>query len=171
MLHRLREACGVDAELLSGEVEVDEVYIGGKEANGHESKKLKAIRGAVGKQTVLGMTATGGSVTAKPIADTQSTTIGCDVYAGVKSGITLYTDEHAAYRQFGDRYHHQTVNHTVKEFVNSMASTNSIESFWAVLKRGLNGVYYQWSKNHMTRYINEFTFRLDEGNVAHHTMK
>ena len=101
---------------------------GGKEANRHESKKLKAGRGAVGKQAVLGMKERNGRVTAKPITDTQNTTIGREVYAGVKSGTTLYTDEHAAYRQFGDRYNHLTVNHTVKEFVNGMASTNSIES-------------------------------------------
>ena len=71
---------------------------------------------------------------------------------------------------FGDRYSHETVNHSVKEFVNGMASTNGIESVWAVLKRGYNGVYHQWSFKHLARYVDEFTFRLNEGNVKHHTM-
>ena len=171
MLHRLREACGVEARPLSGEVEVDEVYVGGKEANRHESKKLKAGRGTVGKQAVLGMRSREGRVVAKPISDTSGETIGREVYSGVETGSTLYTDEHAAYRQFGDSYDHQTVNHSVKKFVNGMATTNSIESVWAVLKRGYNGVYHQWSYKHMARYVDEFTFRLNEGNVKRHTME
>ena len=51
-----------------------------------------------------------------------------------------------------------------------MAHTNGIESVWAVLKRGYNGVYYQWSNKHMRRYVNEFVFRLNEGIVKNHTM-
>ena len=171
MLHRLREACNVEAMPLSGEVEVDETYVGGKEANKHNSKKMKAGRGTVGKQPVLGMKVRGGTVVAKPISDTSASTIGREVFHGIEAGSTLYTDEAAAYKQFGDRYQHLTVNHTVKEFVNGMASTNSIESVWAVLKRGYNGVYHQWSLKHMARYVDEFTFRLNEGNVKIHTMK
>ena len=66
---------------------------------------------------------------------------------------------------------HWTVRHSVKEFVNGMAHTNGIESVWAVMKRGYNGVYHQWSRKHMGAYVNEFTFRLNEGNVKRHTWK
>lgn len=170
MLHRLREACDIEATPLSGEVEIDETFIGGKEANRHESKKRHEGRGAVGKAAVLGMRERNGRVSAMPIDDTTSQTIGREVFHGVEAGSTIYTDEHAAYRQFGDRYQHETVKHSVKEFVNGMASTNGIESVWAVLKRGYNGVYHQWSFKHMARYVNEFTFRLNEGNVSRHTM-
>ena len=100
MLHRLREACAVEANPLSGEVEVDETYLGGKETNRHESKKLKAGRGVAGKQPVLGMRERGGRVVAKPIPNTKAHTIGKEVFHGVEKGSTLYTDEHAAYRQF-----------------------------------------------------------------------
>ena len=169
MLHRLREACGIEATPLSGEVEIDETYFGGKEGNKHSNKKLRAGRGAVGKQAVIGMRTREGRVIAKPIRDTTTSTIALEVLDNVKQGSTIYTDEHHAYKVLSGIYKHETVNHTVKEFVKDMASTNGIESVWAVLKRGYNGVYHQWSFKHMARYINEFTFRLNEGNVKRHT--
>ena len=67
-------------------------------------------------------------------------------------------------------YEHGTVKHSAREYVNGMAHTNGIESVWAVLKRGYNGVYHNWSVKHMHRYINEFTFRLNEGNVENDTL-
>ena len=113
----------------------------------------------------------GGRVHAKHLPNTRTETIEREVFQGVESGATLYTDEHEVYRQLGERYQHKIVRHSVKEFVNGMASTNGIESVWAVLKRGYNGVYHQWSAKHLGRYVNEFTFRLNEGNVTRHTMK
>ena len=86
-------------------------------------------------------------------------------------GSTLYTDEHGAYRGLGGFYQHLPVKHAVREFVNGMASTNGIESVWAVLKRGYSGVYHQWSPKHLGRYVDEFVFRLNEGNVKRTTMQ
>ena len=68
-------------------------------------------------------------------------------------------------------YNHKVINHSAHEYVKDGVSTNSIESVWAVLKRGLHGVYHHASKKHLSRYIDEFTFRLNDGNVARQTMQ
>jgi len=78
-----------------------------------------------------------------------------------------YTDESPAYSGISNR--HKTVNHSAKKYVNGMAHTNGIESVWTVMKRGYNGVYHNWSKKHCRQYVNEFTFRLNEGNVERDT--
>jgi len=79
-------------------------------------------------------------------------------------GATVYTDEYPSYRRLAGDYRHRTVNHSAKRFVDGLAHTNGIESVWAVMKRGYNGVYHNWSVKHRSRYINEFAFRLNEGN-------
>jgi transposase-like protein len=162
MLQRLREACRKNGGTLEGIVEADECYIGGKESNKHASKKLKIGRGAVGKTTVLGMRERNGSVRAMTIKGTDTATIQNEIRANVAPGSTLCTDEHAAYRGMGE-FNHLEVKHSAKEFVNGMAHTNGIESVWAVLKRGYYGTYHNFSTKHIRRYVDEFTFRLNEG--------
>ena len=166
LLHRLRESAASEiGELLSGVVEVDETYIGGRESNKHECKKLKIGRGTVGKTPVLGMRERGGRVIALPVADTTAATLQGAIRENVAVGSQLMTDENSAYTGVGGVfYQHRSVKHSAKEFVNAMAHTNGIESVWAVMKRGFNGVYHQWSAKHLHRYVDEFAFRLNEGN-------
>lgn len=168
LLHRIREACGNSDKKLCGEVEIDETYIGGKESNKHNSKKLKAGRGAVGKQAVVGLRERKGKVKAIPIESTDKETLHAIVRDNVRPGSTIYTDDNPSYT--GALRRHKTVNHSAREYVSGMAHTNGIESVWAVLKRGYNGTYHNWSMKHCQRYVDEFAFRLNDGNVEVHVL-
>ena len=172
MLHRLREACGgKNLKKLRGIVEVDETYIGGKEGNKHESRKLHMGRGGVGKAIVVGLRERGGSVVARHVSDADAANLHAEIYKHVEIGSTVNTDEAPVYADLGTLFFdHQTVNHSVGEFVRHQAGVNGIESVWAVLKRGLHGVYHQVSPKHLDRYVKEFTFRLNEGDVKRHTL-
>jgi ISXO2 transposase-like protein len=173
MLSRLREACGDgdDVDKLRGVVEIDECFVGGKEANKHERKKLHAGRGPVGKIAVLGMRERGGRTRAKVTEIRSLDGIHGEIHGAVEAGSQLYTDDHMVFSGLdGLFFRHNTVNHSAGEYSRGPASTNSIESVWAVLKRGLHGVYHHASAKHLGRYVDEFTFRLNEGNVKEHTL-
>ncbi len=143
-----------------------------KKKNKHGNKKLRAGRGAVGKQAVVGIRERDtGTVKASAVSDTTRETLHSMVSENVATGTTVYSDKHKGYIGLNSiGYVHDSVNHSAKEFVNKMAHTNGIESVWAVLKRGYNGVYHHMSVKHLSCYIDEFTFRLNQGNVKIHTM-
>ncbi len=108
---------------------------------------------------------------AKVITNTNSATLHGFIAKNIKLGAVVCADGHRRYLGLGGVfYDHKVVCHSAKEYVKGMVHTNGIESVWTVLKRGYNGIYHNWSMKHMGRYINEYSFRLNEGNCKRTTL-
>jgi transposase-like protein len=163
MLHRIRLAMQTKSFLLSGEVEIDETYVGGKPANMHASKRSPLDRKTTtsNKTTVLGMIERGGRVRAEVVPDAKRKSIEPHIHGTVEPGSTVYTDGLRSYQGLSSKYSHEVIDHA-EEYVNGRVHTNGIENFWSLLKRGLHGTYVSVDPEHLFRYLDERVFTFNE---------
>ena len=164
ILHKIRGLYGQsDATVLNGTVEMDEMYLGGRETNKHNDKRTEGTQGrsTKTKTPIFGMIERDGKVVAMKVEDTKGATLMPIVSQFVESGATTYTDEASIYSKLGENgYDHLFVNHSKREFVRSRdIHTNGIEGFWAHFKRVVFSTYHMVSKDYLQRYIDEQTYR------------
>ena len=159
--HRIRHCMSVEEQsLFEGTVEVDETYIGGKEANKHADKKLHE-NWRDGKAPVAGMkNRETGQVCAMAVDVVDEEAMGAFVSDCVEEGAIVYTDGSHVYDDLADRgFSHDTVIHSRGEYVREDVHTNGIEAFWSMIKRSIMGVYHKVSRKHLGKYVAEFAAR------------
>jgi transposase-like protein len=158
--HRIRFMLSMGpGNKLSGQVEADETYIGGKARNMHKSKKAAKVTGTGGKDktAVMGILERGGKVRTKVIGNMKKGTLQKEIREHVLAGSALFTDALKSYEGL-DEFQHEVVDHAV-EYVPGEVHTNGLENFWSLLKRGINGTYVSVEPFHLFRYLDEQAFR------------
>lgn len=157
MAKQIRTLFGQKGSPFSGIVEADETYVGGKGRNN------KRGRGAEHKTAVFGIASRKGKVTAHVVPNVKMKTISPIIYGAVKRNSTIMTDEFNIYNRLAKQgYNHETVKHTVKEYVKGKIHTNTIECFWSQLKRSIDGTHHAVSPKHLQSYVDEFVYRWNE---------
>ena len=160
MSHRLREAMAVlEVEPMggAGEVEADETFIG------HRRPKAHGARGYAHKHAVVSLVERGSKVRSTHVNDVNTATIKPILKRQIRADSMLMTDEAGYYRSIGREFrYHLAVQHGIGEYVRGGAHTNTIEGYFSIFKRGMNGVYQHCSSRHLKRYLAEFDFRYNE---------
>jgi transposase-like protein len=170
MLHRIRLAMQEKSSFKlggnGGPVEVDETFIGGKARNMHKSRKQRMERKAGpgglyaggAKAIVMGMLQRGGKVRTQIITERKRPIMRQVIDACIEKGAIVHTDEHNSYMGLSEEYVHEVINHA-EAYVKNYISTNGIENFWSLLKRGIGGTYVSIEPFHLFRYLDEQAFR------------
>jgi transposase-like protein len=167
VLHRIRDMYKVSApDMLVDVVQLDEVYIGGKNKNRHADKKKEGSQGGAGKTMVFGARGICGKVKTQVIPNAESDTIIPIVEKWVEKGAIMVTDQLNSYKPLSENYFHISVDHSAGEYVTGAFSSNGIENFWSLFKRGIIGIYHQVSPKHLQRYSTEFAYRYNTRDQA-----
>jgi transposase-like protein len=168
--HRIRLMLDDEyADKLSGTVEMDETFIGGKLKNMHKSKKPKGTGysgkavGAMAKTIVVGMLERNGRVRAEVVKERTQEVLHSLAIRHIEDGSTLMTDEWSGYK--GTDFQHEVINHA-EEYVRGLVHTQGIDNFWSLLKRGLGGTYVSVEPFHLFRYIDEQAFRYNNRKMS-----
>lgn len=167
MAHRLREAMAtVGMEPMGGEgkwVEADETFVGGKEKNKHVGSRKRGNIGGRGKEIVFSLVERGGKVRSHHVPSVTAKTLRPILVAQLDAKTYLMTDDAGQYRNMPKDFPaHQTVNHSIDEYVRGEAHTNTVEGYFSILKRGIVGTFHHVSQQHLKRYLAEFDFRYNE---------
>ena len=163
ILHKVRTLYQqFDTPALEGEVEIDEMYLGGRETNKHESKKTPRVQGrsCAVKAPIFGMVSRYGEARAVKVPNTQASTLLPIIKQFVAENSLLFTDELSSYSGLEkEGYGHQVIHHGLRQYSKAGVTTNSIEGFWAHFKRVVFGTYHMVSKHYLQRYIDECVYR------------
>lgn len=168
MLHRVRLAFQTGTfGKLSGIVEVDETFIGGKARNMHKGRRPVKGRGTVGKAVVMGLLERHGEVRTRVVASTRKGTVQRQVREMVELGSGVMTDALRSYDGLSSDYAHRVIDHA-EAYVQGNVHTNGMENFWSLVKRCIKGTYVSVEPFHLFRYLDEQTFRFNnrKGNDA-----
>lgn len=161
LLHRIRKAMQTGSfAKMSGPVEVDETYIGGKARNMHRSKRKHLGSRDTGKVAVMGLLSRHGEVRTTVITDTKRGSLHGEVSKHVETGSTVYSDALRSYNQLDQEFIHHVINHA-ERYVDGHIHNNGIENFWSLLKRMLKGTYVSVEPFHLFRYLDEQSFRFN----------
>lgn len=166
MFRQIRTMLDEKFHHLTGEVELDETYVGGKAINMHKSKRAKLSgRGTADKTPIFGAVERKGRVIAVKVSNVDGATLVPQVKRNVAPNTTVYTDEMGAYKYLNDNgYNHQIINHSAGIYALGNAHTNTIEGFWSLVKRGISGVYHNVSPKYLQSYVDEYSFRYNHRN-------
>lgn len=164
MDHRIRKAMKQGRGQLFGTIEADETYVGGKEKNKHRSKRTTGAYGRAldTKTPVFGLLQRDGELRAAVVTDAKMRTIEKKIVEHVQIGSRIITDDFLSYYRLSRWFAHERVQHSMGQYVREGGiHSNSVESFWALFKRGYIGIYHWMSRKHLQRYLDEFTYRFN----------